>query len=179
MVNFVCPRCGSSLSPGDEVFVCDSNGATYPVEDGIPDFVSPDEGEGEDRMTKFFDHISAIYETPMWYPIAVRLIRGPSVGETVGWIARRFETAEEVADIATGTGLYARGIAEYADAHVYGIDLSMGMLRKAQTYARRERKEKEIEFARANVESLPFPDDTFDGISCCGALHLFPDKTRA
>lgn len=36
-----------------------------------------------------------------------------------------------------------------------------------------------ILLARAEVEHLPFKDDFFDGVSCCGALHLFPDVTEA
>ena len=61
---------------------------------------------------------------------------------------------------------------------VHGIDISMGMLEKATNYAR----EKELEnicFARADAERLPFPDSVFDGVVCCGTIHLLPDTVVA
>ena len=54
----------------------------------------------------------------------------------------------------------------------------MGMLEKATEYAR-EKGIGNICFSRANVERLPFPDSLFDGVACCGAIHLFPDTVEA
>ena len=34
-------------------------------------------------------------------------------------------------------------------------------------------------FSRADVESLPFKENTFDGCFVCGSLHLFPDTYKA
>jgi ubiquinone/menaquinone biosynthesis C-methylase UbiE len=36
-----------------------------------------------------------------------------------------------------------------------------------------------VTLARANVERLPFADESFDGAICCGSLHLFPDPLLA
>ncbi len=54
----------------------------------------------------------------------------------------------------------------------------MGMLQKAAEYAE-DKKIDNIHFARARAEKLPFRDDFFDGVICCGALHLFPDTEEA
>jgi ubiquinone/menaquinone biosynthesis C-methylase UbiE len=54
---------------------------------------------------------------------------------------------------------------------VYGIDISMGMLEMATKYAR-EKGIRSVCFARGMAEKLPFPDDLFDGVTCCGVLHI-------
>jgi ubiquinone/menaquinone biosynthesis C-methylase UbiE len=76
-------------------------------------------------------------------------------------------------DVACGTGMFTRDIAIKAKK-VYGIDISVGMLRTAQKYAKLFNIHN-IVFARANVENLPFEDEFFDGVSCIGALQLFTD----
>jgi len=52
------------------------------------------------------------------------------------------------------------------------------MLDKA-TECTREKGIENVCFARANVERLPFPGGVFDGVTCSGALHLFPDTAEA
>jgi len=80
-------------------------------------------------------------------------------------------------DVACGTGLFTRSIARKMRL-VYGIDISMGMLKKGTEYAEKE-KIGNIRYARAMSEKLPFPDRLFDGVVCCGALHLFPETVDA
>jgi len=80
-------------------------------------------------------------------------------------------------DVACGTGFFTRPLAQKM-RHVYGIDISIGMLEKATDYA----QDKEIEnicFARASVERLPFPDDVFDRVICSRGLHKFPNTIEA
>jgi ubiquinone/menaquinone biosynthesis C-methylase UbiE len=78
-----------------------------------------------------------------------------------------------VLDAACGPGTFGRSIAAQSQA-VFGIDISHGMLEQGRQYAQREHVSN-IHFARARVEALPFPDDTFAAALCCGSLHLFED----
>jgi SAM-dependent methyltransferase len=70
-------------------------------------------------------------------------------------------------DIATGPGTIA-GEAASRGARPVGIDLSPQMVEVArQLYP-------DINFHEADVEQLPFPDDTFDAIVCAFGLGHFP-----
>ena len=78
-----------------------------------------------------------------------------------------------VIDVATGTGTFGRHIAGI-NRTVYGIDISLEMLQKGQYYVKREGV-KNMNFARADAESLPFGNSVFDGCLFCGSLHIFLD----
>lgn len=93
------------------------------------------------EIIKAVDRLSVIYETLLWYPIVYHIYGGffiPRVKETVNSITDMLEIDRGIAlDVACGTGLYTGNIAKRAK-EVYGIDFSMGMLRKAQKYTKRE-----------------------------------------
>jgi ubiquinone/menaquinone biosynthesis C-methylase UbiE len=80
-------------------------------------------------------------------------------------------------DVACGTGFLTRPLAQKM-RRVYGIDISMGMLEQATEYARKKGIEN-IRFAHSRAERLPFPNSLFDGVTCSGALHTFPDTVEA
>jgi SAM-dependent methyltransferase len=82
-----------------------------------------------------------------------------------------------VLDIATGAGFLALEFAKGADS-VIGCDLTRNMLVRAC-----EKQEKfgitNTGFLLSDVESLPFPDKSFDIVSCRFAFHHFPDTEKA
>ncbi len=87
------------------------------------------------------------------------------------------EKNHRVLDIATGAGFLALEFAKKADV-VMGCDLTRNMLLKA--------REKEMSlglkntgFLLSDVESLPFPDESFDIVSCRFAFHHFPNPEKA
>ena len=69
-----------------------------------------------------------------------------------------------------GPGTYGRRIAS-PSKEVFGIDISMGVLRQGAAYLAREGN-LNMHFARARVEAIPFEDGLFDAALCCGSLHL-------
>ncbi len=82
-----------------------------------------------------------------------------------------------VLDIATGAGFLALEFAKNADL-VIGTDLTRNML----LHAREKQRNSGFEntgFLLSDVESLPFPDCSFDIVSCRFAFHHFPDTIRA
>ncbi len=70
-------------------------------------------------------------------------------------------------DVATGPGLLAAE-ARRRGAHVTGVDLSPGMIELAG------KLHPGIEFRVAEVEHLPFPDQSFDAVTCSFGLGHFP-----
>jgi SAM-dependent methyltransferase len=70
-------------------------------------------------------------------------------------------------DVATGPGLLAAE-AQRGGAHVTGVDLSPGMIELAG------KLHAGIELRVAEVEHLPFPDGSFDAVTCSFGLGHFP-----
>lgn len=173
-----CPRCGGSVDGDVGSLDCEGCGARYPVAGGVPDFVDDAALEDTSRFyERVFDRAAAIYESPLWYPLGIRLGGGTSVDRVVDWVVDRVPPGAVVIDAPTGTGLYAVPAAERA-ARVDGVDLAGGMLRRARRNARRAGAAR-YRVARARVEALPFADGAFDVGICAGALYLLPDPVEA
>lgn len=83
---------------------------------------------------------------------------------------------DRVLDVATGTGFLALELAGRA-GQVVGVDLTEGMLDQARRL-QAERGVTGIQFQRAEAESLPFADGTFDLVTCRLAIHHFADPRR-
>jgi ubiquinone/menaquinone biosynthesis C-methylase UbiE len=129
----------------------------------------------------FIDRLARIYETRLWYPIVLDIyggIHSASLPQLVSEVSRMVQPAKgRVLDIACGPGTFGRRIAS-PSKEVFGIDISMGMLRQGASYAVRERIPN-VHFARARVEALPFENNLFEAALCCGSLHLFADTVLA
>lgn len=171
-MKYACPSCGAELTERRAAIVCPSCGE-YPDCGGFYDFLGDDTPDN-DALVSLFDTVSSVYETPIWYPLGMRLATGgrSSAGELVDRVAARVneEGPDSVLDIATGTGLFARRLAQ--SSTVYGVDASEEMLRRALRNARLEGVV--LELARADAASLPYAADSFEAATCCGALHLLP-----
>jgi len=181
--DYVCLNCRLSLSAEGNRLLCQRCGLDYLVKNGIPDFIVEDLSKSQHpvlRSVSHLDRLAKIYETWLWYPLVYHLYGGlfiPSVKEEVRIVTEMVDAENGLGlDVACGTGLFTRSIAKKMRL-VYGIDISMGMLEKAVTYAEKEGISN-IRFTRARADRLPFPDGLFNGVVCCGALHLFPDTKQ-
>jgi SAM-dependent methyltransferase len=81
--------------------------------------------------------------------------------------AVRLHPGTRLLDVATGPGALAAEAANRG-ARPFGIDLSPQMIELAR------RLYPAIEFREADVEHLPFADDTFDAVVCAFGLGHFP-----
>jgi SAM-dependent methyltransferase len=178
-VSFACPKCKRPLRSGDSALHCSECDRNYSILDGIPDFLSGDAQASLApvlRMARKVDLLAPIYESRLWYQLLLNLA-GAGSSSLQSIASFHAETLEgitgSVLDVACGTATYGRRIASPA-RNVYGIDISMGMLRQGMTYATREGIPG-VHLARASVDELPFENAVFDGVICSGSLHLFPD----
>ncbi|MGE0127896.1 MAG: class I SAM-dependent methyltransferase [Blastocatellales bacterium] len=82
-------------------------------------------------------------------------------------------------DVACGTGMVACAFAEIA-ASVTGIDLTPAMLEQARLLAER-RGLTNLSWRQGDIETLPFPDDSFSVVLSRYAFHHFlhPDVVLA
>jgi ubiquinone/menaquinone biosynthesis C-methylase UbiE len=86
----------------------------------------------------------------------------------------------QVLDLASGTGEPALALAGEvgADGHITATDLVPGMLAAAEENARHLGLTN-ISFQVADAEALPFPDRTFDVITCRFGVMYFPNHGQA
>jgi len=180
----VCPICKRPLRKEVGALRCLTCSQTYPLRERIPDFIREELSQSADpvlrRMTAI-DRMARIYETKLWYPIVLHVYGGfesPSLAELIRIVTQKVQSAEgRVLDVACGPGTYGRRVAS-PSKEVFGIDVSMGMLRQGTAYVAKEAIPN-MHFARARVEALPFEDGLFDAALCCGSLHLFADTVIA
>ena len=94
--------------------------------------------------------------------------------------AAQLRPAIRVLDLASGVGDPSLFVAEAVgpSGHVVATDLGPGMIGLAEEVAR-ARSLSNIEFRVANVEALPFPDESFDVITCRFGVMFFPDQLKA
>jgi ubiquinone/menaquinone biosynthesis C-methylase UbiE/uncharacterized protein YbaR (Trm112 family) len=181
---YACPVCKRLLRQEEGVPRCSTCSRSYPIKDGIPDFILEESSRSADpelRRMRFIDRMARIYETRLWYPIVLKLFGGvhsPSLAQLIRIVSQKVQsTAGRVLDVACGPGTYGRRVAS-PSRKVFGIDVSMGMLRQGAVYTAKEGIPN-VHFARARVEALPFEDGLFDATLCCGSLHLFTDTVIA
>lgn len=86
---------------------------------------------------------------------------------------------ERVLDLGCGTGIVARRIASRlrSNGRISALDLNPGMLAVARAVA--EQEGLTIEWHEGSAEHLPFPDGSFDLVSCQFALMFFADRRAA
>ena len=119
-----------------------------------------------DRISGVYDVMNAIisgFQEPRWRRRAVAMA-GVGVGDAV-------------MDVATGTGKVAASLKDQVgpSGRVLGVDLSAGMIRRAQrAYARRPG----MEFVVGDAMALPADDATFDAATIAFGMRNLPDYGR-
>lgn len=182
-----CPACRSGVLPlagaGETSVRCGSCSTSHAVRDGvvdlIPTFYAP---RSIGQVAMEWPPLVRIYEGRFWRRSAVMhgLLGLPFERERELVLrGLGLSGAEVVLDLACGPGLYTREIArEVPDGQVIGLDLSFPMLAYASRRAREEGLGN-VRWVRGTAMDLPFADDRLDAVSCCAALHLFPDPLQA
>ena len=85
------------------------------------------------------------------------------------------QRGERVLDVACGTGIVSRLVAERVglSGKLIGLDINPGMLAVAGSATPAGAP---IEWRQGNAEDLPFPDEAFDLVLCQQGLQFFPNK---
>ena len=181
---YACPSCKAPLAETDRSLRCAACDSAFPVIDDIPEFIAGDLSASPDpqlRRMRFIDRMANLYESQLWYPVVMKVYggrRAPLLPRLVRSVSDILDSAPgRILDVARGPGTFGRRIAS-PTKEVWGVDVSRGMLRQGAAYARAEQIAN-LHFARARVEALPFGDASFDGVICCGSLHLFADTLAA
>jgi SAM-dependent methyltransferase len=176
-----CPVCreGSLAAAGAGERICEACGASHPLRQGIVDLLPA--APARRSPAQFFmewDPLVRIYESRLWRRSRLaRVLMGLSFEEEYARVraALRLDDDSRVLDLACGSGIYARRFArELPDGAVVGLDLSWPMLAYAARAVAAEGLTNLV-LIHGDAGELPFDADQVDAVSCCGALHLFPD----
>jgi SAM-dependent methyltransferase len=92
------------------------------------------------------------------------------------------QPGERVLDVACGTGVVARLVAQQVGhtGNVVGLDLNPGMLAVAASSAANEPPTSApMAWQEASATQMPFPDAAFDIAYCQLGLQFFPDRPAA
>ncbi len=88
------------------------------------------------------------------------------------------KTGDTVLEVGCGTGTLTLAAKQAAgpSGKVFGIDIIPGMIEASQRKAAQANQE--ITFQLAGIDSLPFPDSTFDVVLCSFMIFHMSDETR-
>ena len=177
-----CPKCSSTdLIQTPSGLDCKSCNARYPIKMGILDMIGDEKHEVITPFQRLMQSppIVFIYEK-IWRRIGYYLASSRSFSKEMQTVLRLAggRNLKRGLDLACGPGVFTRPLAARTGGIFVGLDLSWPMLSHAQKKAGREGV-KNILFVKASAFSMPFADQAFDYINCCGALHLFDQPEAA
>jgi ubiquinone/menaquinone biosynthesis C-methylase UbiE/uncharacterized protein YbaR (Trm112 family) len=178
----ICPSCyDSNLSlntshlKGEEVMdgtlVCQRCNATYPIKDGIPQFIRRSVSSNEIRSQirnaniQFYDSTAINYEAGVDQREHQSEFNQNRIESIIKSLSDKTRGSSFL-DVGCGTGnLLKYGRKHFARA--IGADVSVEMLKKA--------REKGCEVVQAEALNLPFKCDTFNVVSIFSVLHHLYD----
>ncbi len=174
-----CPACHAALAwrAAENVLSCDACGVDYPVRQGIPHFVDSDTLTGLNRrFARLYDWFSWFYR--LFSKIAFAYI-GMSEETARREVLDRLEPgAGRVLEVSIGPGVNLPYLVGRLDVgQVFGLDLSLGQLRRCQAYLRRQGWR--VPLALGNAEELPYQGESFDAVFHIGGINFFDNKAKA
>jgi len=121
--------------------------------------------QDKEKEIAFFDGHAAVDAYDVFTPESnLRLV-------TTCMRLARLKPGARVADLGCGSGVFTDLLAKQGYQAV-GLDLSPKLVALART------KYSAVEFLEGDVEHLPFPDESLDGVLLSGLVHHLPDPSR-
>ena len=152
------------------------SGRRFPISSGIPVLLENADAVGQNaRYQRLYDRLAPFYDLGA---VAYALLKSGNIEK------RRREYLDElqigpgsrVLEVSVGTGLNLRFLP--TSATYFGLDISMGMLRRCQRNLRRWHRDVAL-LVQAAAEHLPFMDAAFDSVLHMGGINFFTDKAQA
>ena len=125
----------------------------------------------QEHFHRWSDHYDEdIINVLLFYPSFRR------VAERLRHWRRRGAEKFRVLDIGCGTGNLAFYCLEYIKSveEFMGLDMSESMIAKARQKHDKFGNNKKVSFVVGDAEHLPFPDNSFNIITCCNSFHHYP-----
>jgi ubiquinone/menaquinone biosynthesis C-methylase UbiE/uncharacterized protein YbaR (Trm112 family) len=152
-----------------------SSGERFPIRDGMPVFLKPEEITGANlKYNHLYETIGGFYDDIQRVVCALSGIdRDAYVMSYLGLL--EIKPGDSVLETSVGTGLNLKYLPR--DIQRFGLDLSREMLLNCQANLRRW--EMDADLFRGNAESLPFADSSMDVVFHTGGINFFSDRAKA
>jgi len=125
------------------------------------------------NKTRFYNKIPFLYDA--WIHCWGSLIGGDDQMRSCALSLLDVRPDDKVLDLCCGTGtLVLKIIEETESSEVVGLDSSSAVL----NIAKYKDKSSRVHFIKADAQDIPYPDNYFDKVVICGALHEMPKATR-
>lgn len=148
-----------------------ATGRIFPIQDGIPLFVSSVSGSNLKYQT-LYDRIAPGYDLSERF---LNWVKGKPDYRQEFLKELEIKPGTRVLEVAVGTGANIPLLP--SDIDFFGIDLSWGMLRKCQRNLHLWNRQAHLFHGEA--ERLPFKVEAFDCVFHAGGINRFNDKVRA
>lgn len=150
-------------------------GERFPIEKNIIHFIDRISLTGNNKKyQRMYDRFSRVYDfVTKFYALIKDGNERKRVMQYLSFLS--IKDHDNVIEISIGTGRnikYLNPNAEY-----YGIDISLGMLKRCQ--GKMKKQKREITLIQAEAEYLPIKDATFDVVFSAGGFNFFNDPGRA
>jgi ubiquinone/menaquinone biosynthesis C-methylase UbiE len=159
---------------GREALVSNS-GEQFPIRDGIPNFLSPDDLTGDNgKYNHLYETIGGFYDDTQRVACALKAL---DRDEYFLAYMRMLEAqpGDSVLETSVGTGLNLKYLPR--GVQLSGLDLSAEMLASCRGNLRRWGLDADLFLG--NAESLPFADSSFDVVFHVGGISFFNDQAKA
>jgi ubiquinone/menaquinone biosynthesis C-methylase UbiE len=178
VTGFIRTQSGETLEyfcEGENEFLKTLNGAKYPITDNIICFLDNISLTGNNKnYQKMYDRFSSFYDLAT--KIYARLKDGNEEKRIMQYLSSLdIKNGDNVIEISIGTGRNIKYL--NPEAHFYGVDISLGMLKRCQK--KMKKLDREIVLLQAEAESLPIKEDTFDVVFSAGGFNFFNDPGKA
>lgn len=181
-----CPHCLGTLAmeagAGETIIdfgtlICHKCQKTYPIQGGIPHFIEGHELTGLNKTFAYlYDWFSLIYSA---FSKLGFLLLGTTDSRARQEVLSKLEPhAGRVLEVSIGPGVNLPYLlTSPAVGEVYGLDISIGQLKRCNALIRR--KKWPVDIFLGNGEDLPFADHSFDAVFHIGGINFFSNKKKA
>jgi len=156
-------------------FLQTPDGTKYPITGNIICFLDKLSLTGNNKnYQKMYDRFSLFYDfATQGY---ARLKNGNEKNRLMNYLSLLdIKNGQNVIEISIGTGRNIRYL--NPNANYYGIDISLGMLKRCQR--KMKRLKRDITLIQAEAECLPLIEESFDVVFSAGGFNFFNDPGKA
>lgn len=191
LAQLVCPTCRGRLAQNGGSLDCRQCRASWAVEAGLPRLYRESTVRGTDRLMRvFYDGLPSLHD-PLTRHLLPLLEAGGSEAALRDGYMKRIDLAAlapradgrplRILEIGVGAGanlpLLQRDLPRGIAAAIWGLDLSVGMLRQCQRRLRTWTGAP-VHLLAGDAHALPFADGAFDRVFHVGAMGSFRDGRR-
>jgi ubiquinone/menaquinone biosynthesis C-methylase UbiE len=163
------------VSKGRWEVLVSSSGERFPVRNGIPAFLKPEDLTGDNgKYNHLYQVIGGFYDDTQRVFLALKSFDRHAYFESYMSLLEA-KPGDSVLETSVGTGLNFKYLPR--GVKLSGLDLSPEMLVNCQSNLRRWQMDADLYLG--NAESLPFADSSFDVVFHVGGINFFNDRAKA